>query len=570
LAQQQVSMPSLDHLVDWDDKWSLPRAPSASKSFDNSAGKFSPAGSVHSEVSALSSSPWSNASVLSEVSTSSRSSSHSNTGLQQRKHPYSARDTESDSPSWSSGCSSSTISPVPSPKTTSRILGAFSQAKGAANHTNSLTWGSPESPLSSPSNNETPGQGHLLNFGGSHKFDIWGNGGGEMVEKSDSSDPTVVLRNTLRVGLTISHETVSCGKSMESKCDVKSKGINSNAVPFVSRSESFKRDTYMQPYEHGSTRQHDKDTVSRSYSHEEEFATYTAQNRNKKGSENLYMASPPTDRSCDSNNNDGISAVPRNYKTVQCKFYKAKQCSRGLNCTFLHGPDEVGLYSDIQSVQNIVPALKKPFKYKQQMCKFYGRGSKNMCRKGASCTYKHSEGDDGTFPVAATGGSKVHPAEVPRTRGGQKASHAIKGPIMLPESEHVAVSQQQLQKLQQLLHYQQMQQIRLQLQQQQQQQLHQQQLQQHLQTQRQLKMQLKIQEQMKQQWQSQLQQELPLDQTSTEIAAFAAAAAAATASAYTMLPSSHANLNPVLTEGRPFSDNTDFRMFSVPVDRHWS
>lgn len=64
------------------------------------------------------------------------------------------------------------------------------------------------------------------------------------------------------------------------------------------------------------------------------------------------------------------------FKTVLCKYFELGNCSKGDECTYAHGIEEL--------------QTREAGTYKTVLCKFFEAGS---CSRGASCTFAHGEED---------------------------------------------------------------------------------------------------------------------------------------------------------------------------------
>ena len=106
--------------------------------------------------------------------------------------------------------------------------------------------------------------------------------------------------------------------------------------------------------------------------------------------------------------------MPGRFKVQQCKFFLDGKCSRGANCTYLHGEDDpakghapppglapsvaVGMsypatiLPAIYGPPKILVPVGTPGKYKIKPCKFFPLG---QCTKGDACSYIHDSEVDG-------------------------------------------------------------------------------------------------------------------------------------------------------------------------------
>ena len=98
------------------------------------------------------------------------------------------------------------------------------------------------------------------------------------------------------------------------------------------------------------------------------------------------------------------------FKTVLCKYFELGHCTRGDECTYAHGieelqtrealkrSDELFDFDDPNNSPKFWNFFGKLLKsnsaqagtYKTVLCKFFEAGS---CSRGASCTFAHGDGD---------------------------------------------------------------------------------------------------------------------------------------------------------------------------------
>eukprot|EP00434_Breviolum_minutum_P042749 symbB.v1.2.038064.t1/scaffold5805.1/size23493/1 len=85
-----------------------------------------------------------------------------------------------------------------------------------------------------------------------------------------------------------------------------------------------------------------------------------------------------------------------------CKFFEQGTCTKGANCTFAHGVEELQAmgttWQDVgvtampptATPTSSAPVLALAQVYKTAMCKFFEQGT---CLNGDDCNYAHSEED---------------------------------------------------------------------------------------------------------------------------------------------------------------------------------
>merc|ERR1712110_762874 len=78
----------------------------------------------------------------------------------------------------------------------------------------------------------------------------------------------------------------------------------------------------------------------------------------------------------------------RGYKKHMCWHWEQGKCTKGINCTYAHGAEELeGYGSGKGGGKN--PAVER-WNYKRALCDYFAQG---RCEKGEECTFAHGVAD---------------------------------------------------------------------------------------------------------------------------------------------------------------------------------